>query len=189
MSKIFLLSLGRTGTTSSHLFFQKLGYKSIHWLGSDIEMKDIQGFSNSEILTYAEHLEEKYDAFTGYPYSVSYEYFDKKYPGSMFILITRPAEDWVPSIKRHSDGIPFTPTRLAAWGKYIKMDAKDIKEMTDLELENLYHNHNRSVLEYFKNSNNFIHLELSDPEKNIKISNFLGKGNTELEFDHTSKVR
>lgn len=189
MSKIFLLSLGRTGTTSSHLFFQKLGYKSIHLLKLEVNLKEIEGFSNEEIIKYSQHVEEKYDALTGYPYNVSYEYFDKKYPDAKFILITRPVSEWVPSIKRHSEGMPFTPQRLAAWSQYISKDAKRIEDVSDLELENLYNDHNKKIFEYFKNSNNFLHLELSDPGKNIKIAEFLGKDASGLEFDHTSKVR
>lgn len=189
MSKIFLLSLGRTGTTSSHLFFQKLGYKSIHLLKLEVDFKEIEGFSNDEIIKHIEHVEDKYDALTGYPYNVSYEYFSKKYPDAKFILITRPTSEWVPSIKRHSEGMPFTPQRLAAWKEYISEDAKSIKDVSDLELENLYNEHNRKVLEYFKNSTNFLHVELSDPEKNIKICKFLGKEEFNLEFEHTSKIR
>jgi hypothetical protein len=189
MSKIFLLSLGRTGTTSSHLFFQKLGYSSIHLLKLEVDFKKIEGFSTDEIIKYAEHVENKYDAFTGYPYNVSYEYFDKKYPDAKFILITRPVSEWVPSIKRHSKGMPFTPPRLAAWSDYISKDAKRIEDVTDLELQKLYNDHNKKVLEYFKDSNRFLHLDLYDQEKNIKICKFLGKANVELEFEHTSKVR
>jgi hypothetical protein len=189
MLKIFLLSFGRTGTTSSHLFFQKLGYKSLHLLKLEVDFNKIKGFSTDEIVKYIEHVEDKYDALTGYPYNVSYEHFHKKYPNAKFILITRPVSDWVPSIKRHSKGEPFTPQRLAAWSQYISKDAKKIEDVTDLELETLYNDHNKNVIEYFKNSDNFLHLDLYDPEKNIKICKFLGKDNIDLEFEHTSKIR
>ena len=173
MNKIIILSLGKSGTFSTHLFFENLQYRSIHWLGSEINPEKFKDMSIEDIMLSSSYLEKKYDVFSDYPYCMSYEYFDKKYKNTKFILITRNTEEWVTSVRNHDRLKQFTPIRIASWKKYLNIKDKTIDDFSDKQLKDLYENHTKDVIEYFKNSQNFIHIDLNDNEKAYKICKFL----------------
>ena len=173
MSKIIILSLGKSGTTSASLFFEKLGYRSLHWIGSIVEPNKMNGMSLDEIIEFYSYLEENYDVFSDYPYCMSYEYFDKKYPGAKFILITRDIKEWVVSAKNHNTLKNFKAPTIASWAKYLNVNNKTVSDLSNKQLEDLYNNHTNDVIKYFSNSKNFIHIDLDDDLKADKIYNFL----------------
>ena len=177
MEKIVILSLGKSGTTSAANFFNQLNYKTIHFIGEvilDIH-KRRRAMSFEEVIAEGEYLEKEYDVFTDYPYCMLYEYFDKKYPNTKFILITRDTSDWIKSVQNWIGY--WNPLTVACWRKYL--NKKQIVTLShtgclfDEDLEYLYESHKKDVLEYFKNSKNFIHLNLNDEEIGQKILEFL----------------
>ena len=129
--------------------------------------------SIEDILLSSSYLEKKYDVFSDYPYCMSYEYFDKKYKNTKFILITRDSEDWVTSVRNHGRLKEFTPIIIASWKKYLNIKNKTINDFSDKQLKDLYENHTKDVIKYFKNSKNFIHINLNDKDKASKICKFL----------------
>jgi hypothetical protein len=178
MEKIVILSLGKSGTTSTAVFFKKLGYKTIHYLGDTVNFNRIKIglLSKKEIMSMGELLEKKYDVFCDFPYCFEYEYFDKKYKNTKFILITRDSKDWVKSVQNWNGY--WNSLTLPFWEKYLNKINKNFKnvyklDFSDEELKKLYDMHTKDVLEYFKDSKNFIHLNLYDKEINKKICNFL----------------
>jgi hypothetical protein len=173
MEKIVILSLGKSGTTSTDLFFKNLGYRSLQWLGSKVDPETFKDMSMENMLISSNYLEEEYDVFSDYPYCMSYEYFDKKYKDTKFILITRDPKEWVVSVKNHDKIQKFTPIRTASWKKYLDIKNKTMDDFSNKQLENLYKSHTNDVIEYFKNSKNFIHLKLEDKDKAYKICKFL----------------
>jgi hypothetical protein len=177
MNKIVILSLGKSATTSTSLFFEKLGYRSLHWLGSIVDPNTLKGMSLEEIVEFNAYLEDSYDVLSDYPYCMTYEYFDKKYQDAKFILITRNSEEWVNSIRNHDKLKEFTPIRVASWSKYLNVKNKTIDDFSNKELQGLYENHTKDVLKYFKNSKNFIHIDIKDKNKAYKICKFLNISN------------
>ena len=173
MNKIVILSLGKSGTMSTSEFFENLGYRSIHWIGTRINPDAFKNMSIEEILSFSSYLEEEYDVFSDYPYCMSYEYFDKKYKDTKFILFTRNTDEWITSVRNHDQLTSFTPIRIASWEKYLKIKNKTIEDISNKELENLYAQHTKDVIKYFKKSKNFIHLDLNDKNKANKICKFL----------------
>jgi hypothetical protein len=173
MDKIVILGLGKSGTMSASSFFQNMGFKCIHWVGSDIDINNFIGMSKKEILEFSSYLEEKYEVFSDYPYCMSYEYFDKKYKDTYFILITRNIEDWCKSIRKHDGLSKFNPLRIACWSQYLNVENKGIIDLSDNDLKHIYSSHTKDVFEYFKDSKNFIHIDLNDENKKDKILNFL----------------
>jgi hypothetical protein len=173
MNKIVILSLGKSGTMSTSEFFENLGYRSIHWLGTRINPDNLKDMSIQEILSFSSYLEEEYDVFSDYPYCMSYEYFDKKYRDTKFILFTRNTEEWIASVRNHDQATSFTSIRIASWEKYLEIKNKTIEDISNKELESLYAQHTKDVIEYFKKSKNFIHLDLNDKDKANKICKFL----------------
>lgn len=173
MSKIIVLSLGKSGTTSASIFFEKLGYRSLHWLGSIVDPGTMDGMSLDEIIEHYSYIEENYDVFSDYPYCMSYKYFDKKYPNTKFILITRDIKEWVISVKNHYLLKKFNALKIASWSKYLDVNNKTVSDLSDKQLEDLYNNHTNDVVKYFNNSKNFIHIDLNDELKSDKIYKFL----------------
>jgi len=187
MDKIIILSLGKSGTTSASLFFEQLKYKSLHWLGSVVDPSDFNNLSLNEILEKSKYLEEQYDVFSDYPYCMAYEYFDKKYNNTKFILITRDANDWAVSVKNHEKIFNFTSLRIASWQPYLDIKNKKMEDFSNEQLIKVYENHTKDVLKYFKNSKNFIHINLNDQDKAKKILNFLNiKSNIDFPKENIS---
>jgi hypothetical protein len=177
MEKIVLLSLGKSGTTSAADFFNQLNYKTIHFMGErilDIHKRRMT-MSFEEVMAEGEYLEKEYDVFTDYPYCMAYEYFDKKYSNTKFILITRDVSDWIKSVQ-HWTGY-WNSLTFACFIKYLnKRQIATINGtgcLKDEDLQYLYESHTKDVLKYFKNSKNFIHLNLNDEKIGQKILEFL----------------
>ncbi len=81
MSKIFIVSLPRTGTTSTCLFLLDHGFKVAH-----------TAFSREAIAAA--------DVIADTPVFADYEVLAERYPGSKFLYLERPMDDWIRSITR-----------------------------------------------------------------------------------------
>ena len=179
----------KNGTVSTHMFFEKLGYKSAHWLGNHMDRNSFDGMSFEEILKAGEFVENDFDALSDVPWCFAYEYFDKKYADAKFILMTRPLDDWLTSVRIHMTRNPGNALRHTSWSKSASREIKDLHLLTDEEFIETYQNHTKNVLEYFKDSKNFLYLDLYDENKETKIGNFLNKDVTGLTFpkEHMTK--
>ena len=85
-NKIFCIGFNKTGTSSMHQLFLDLGLRSYHGYYSHFPVMDpifgqFQCFSDGD-----QH---------------PFEQFDRAYPGSRFIVTTRPLDDWLVSRIRH----------------------------------------------------------------------------------------
>lgn len=89
--KVVVLSPYRSATQSTDKLLKSLGYKTIHYGG-------LATTDRSDVLSKIKKISNKYDAFSDNPFPVMYEYFDKTYPGSKFILIKRNPKSWYKSI-------------------------------------------------------------------------------------------
>ena len=172
----------KNGTFSTHLFLEKLGYKSAHWLGQFVNPNSFRGLSFEEVIKNTEFIENNFDAFSDSPWCFAYEYFDKKYKDAKFILVTRPIDDWLISLRNHTYKNPSSELRNISWSKAASKKIINLDLLTEKELLDIYNNHTENVTEYFKNSKNFLHLDLYDEDKEIKIGNFLNKNVNGLTF-------
>jgi hypothetical protein len=93
--KVFGIGLSKTGTTALYAALAQLGYRSITyrhmqalgldaWLDGDFSHDYLAGI----------------DAATDLPTATFFAELDERYPGSKFILTTRPVEAWLASIER-----------------------------------------------------------------------------------------
>lgn len=98
-AKIFCIGLNKTGTISLHQALEMLGFRSLHWGGP------ASGRAVGAALREGRRLVEDlgpYDAYSDIAaLSKRYEILDEQYPGSRFILTTRPMEGWVASRRAH----------------------------------------------------------------------------------------
>jgi Sulfotransferase domain len=101
-AKIFVIGLGKTGTTSVNRALRQLGVRSFHWGGRAAYHSVLQAQRDGERLL--RHVGERYDAYDDIePLSVRFDLADLQYPGSRFILTVRNVEDWIASRHRHAD--------------------------------------------------------------------------------------
>jgi hypothetical protein len=90
LSKVFVIGLSRTGTTSVHHALIRLGYRSAHWTHSSgrlLELTDLYDL----------------DAAGDIGISFAFETLARAFPSALFIYTTREREAWVGSITRHYD--------------------------------------------------------------------------------------
>lgn len=88
-SKTFAIGLSKTGTHSLHHAFLRLGLRSIHY-------PDPAPLLRGDFTTLA-----PFDAAGDIPVALFYQQLDAAFPGSRFILTTRPLEPWLESIRAH----------------------------------------------------------------------------------------
>lgn len=88
-SKVFVIGLSRTGTTTMNRALNALGLVAAHW----------QNPVDKKLLTMDDL--PLFDAFSDIPISADFEAIYERYPQARFILTDRPLESWVQSVQRH----------------------------------------------------------------------------------------
>jgi hypothetical protein len=174
-SKIVVLSFQRNATQSTFSFLDSCGINGIHHINSKKKSYSFKGYSLDKIKKEIEQYELEFKHFSDAPYFVMYEYFDKKYPNSKFILIIREKNEWLKSFKNlYSKQGVGDPVSFACYQQYIPDIASyNIFKLTDTELIEMYETHNKNIIEYFKDKDNLLIMDINDPQKKEKISSFL----------------
>lgn len=156
-NKIFQIGFNKCGTTSLHNMFISSGLNSIHWDGGNIANKIESNMKmNLPLLNGC----DEYDCYTdienidtnSFPLIDYYELLDKTYPNSLFILNTRPLDNWIQSRLKHQNG------------KYANTFKKKLGVDTNEELVKIWTDdwidHHNKVIYYFKDRNNFIQFDI-----------------------------
>jgi len=172
--KVFVIGFHKTGTSSLKKALTILGYK----------VKGPFGTKDPNISRYAceaaFRFVEQYDAFQDNPWPIIYKELDKKYPGSKFILIIRPAEKWLESQVRHF-GTTKTPMREWIYGVGYPAGNEGVYLAR-------YERHNKEVLEYFKDRpDDLLVLRLAEGDGWKKLCKFLHKDVPNVDFPHENK--
>ncbi len=81
MTKIFIISLPRTGTTSACIYLLDQGFKVVH-------------------TAFSEAVFEQADVVADTPVFVDYPVLLARYPDAKFVYLERPLGEWLPSIRR-----------------------------------------------------------------------------------------
>jgi hypothetical protein len=174
-SKIVILSFQRNATQSVWSFLNKCGLEGLHHINCRKESYNFKGYSLEKIKEEIQQYESEFTHFSDAPYFLMYKYFDEKYPNSKFILITRDDNDWLESFKKlwSKEGLA-DPVSFACYQEYIeKLSSNNILSLTDDELLSMYKTHNEKVIDYFKNKENLLVMDINDSQKKEKISSFL----------------
>jgi hypothetical protein len=180
-NKVVCVSLGRNGTQSLSIFLKNLGYTCVHWIDPAYENESYSVNSKYKLKKYIELFENDYDAYVDTSFSIMYDYFDKKYKNVKFIFITRSIESYLASVKKYINYQKFSnvsmeqhPIAKVVVDQYIDSQNKKIDEISDEEYSYIYNAHTETVLEYFKDSSNFLHIDLDDEKISEKLCIFLG---------------
>ena len=127
---------------------------------------------------------EEFDAIEDTPWYIIYKELDKLLPGSKFILTIRDEQSWYKSVSRHIGNLRSAHHEwIYGKGKGLP---KDYKENTI----NVYNNHNKEVVEYFKNRpNDLLIIDFTKGDRWDKLCNFLDKDIPKEVFPHANNSK
>lgn len=173
--KVFGIGFHKTGTSSLGAALSILGYR----------VTDVQGIWDPDIASNvydtAFSVVDKFDAFQDNPWPILYRELDERYPGSKFILTTRPTEEWITSMVRHF-GREVTPMRTWIYGVGSPLGNEAI-------YVDRYESHNRNVMEYFsERRGSLLQMRITAGDGWRKLCSFLDRSIPEGEFPNVNKA-
>lgn len=135
-TKVFVIGLQRTGTTSLGAALEQLGYCVCGAVGN--WWPEI----GEQIDNLAHRVAPHYDAFQDNPWPMVYRAMANEYPDSKYILTTRETASWIDSMRYYfEDGFsPFERWYYGTWS---------IAELTDKQLEKRLLHHQDLVIRFF----------------------------------------
>lgn len=150
--RIFGIGLNKTGTTSLDSALVVLGFFSLHF-GGDAAHNAVQR-AIDEGVPLVSYLDPSYDAFSDIGLlSRRFKMLDQQYPGSRFVLTTRPRDAWIASRRGHVERNLAKQARGEYDGAFLVVDEeKWTREWDD---------HHERVRAYFGNRPDFLELDLS----------------------------
>lgn len=162
-SKIFIIGLPRTATTSVCLAMLGLGYKTAHNAYTQ------RTFSQAQVIADT-------------PIFCDYQNLDKHFPNSKFIYLTRQTQSWLPSIKQllqrmiinlqRSDG-GFNPHLKRCYNEVFSPLTVDNIAQDDFLLQ-CYQRHQQGVLDYFQNrASDLLTIDVSESQSYQQLLAFL----------------
>lgn len=161
MSKVFIIGLPRTGTTSISVALLDAGLKVAHTAFTQ------QAFALA-------------DAISDAPCFSDFEQLDKLFPGAKFIYLTRDLTLWVPSMQRLL--VKMSPNLLTRAGHFSPVLKRAFNQTFHLEDDNLlsvshltqcYLAHQTKVRSYFEGRNDLLTIDISDADSFKKFAAFL----------------
>ena len=172
-SKIWIIGLPRTATTSICVTMLELGFKTAH-------------------TAYLERCFDNAQVIADTPVFCDYQALDKQYSGSKFIYLTRPFDKWIPSIRQllnrmytnlqREDG-GFNPHLKRCFNE-IFSPLTESNITSDEFLIQCYVKHQQGIQDYFTHrEQDLLTLDISADDSFAKLVQFLGlPADTEGEF-------
>lgn len=170
--KVFGIGAHRTGTRSLVAALGVLGYECAHWEKQQEIMADVRSgnFRHGAL--------ETMDGAADFPIPSIYPQLDEAFPGSRFILTVRDPEAWLRSVRKH-----IGERKLAAAEKlFYGTDSFD----PDLFLRR-YDEHNRSVLEYFRDRDDLLVMDVTAGDGWARLAPFLEMPPPRFRFPHAGR--
>jgi hypothetical protein len=124
---------------------------------------------------------EEYDAITDIQTVPFYRQFDDEYPGSKFILTVRNVEDWLRSTKKKihkSEPIPLN----ASGSQWLRTATYGIVNWNREVYRDRYLAHSAAVIDYFRESNDLLVIDICSGEGWDKLCPFLEKEIPSVKF-------
>lgn len=178
--KIFCIGMFRTGTTSLSNAIEELGYKtsSLPWWTpfNQIPMIfDTWYETPNEWNSYYGVLKEytiNYDVFSDYPWMFLYDVCYSWYPNSKFILTVRNPEELADSEYR--------------WWKQNNIPTHKLPPK--MKFIDRYLNHHSLVIDFFKDNDNFLQIDIFKGDGWNLLCNFLNKDIPKIKFPHLNRT-
>lgn len=187
MEKIFVIGSNKTGTSSLAIALNTLGYnvcpEVCYASGSPI-LKDFQMGRYDDIF----NLVNSYDVFEDRPWNHTnfYEILDAKFPESKFILTNRNVDTWVSSVKRWGNRIG---TLNPSFYNIVSQTCYGVDDYLSNEeiMREKYLQRNSDIMEYFKDKNNLLVMDLEKKDGWKQLCPFLDKEILNGAFPHVNK--
>ena len=160
--KIFFIGFNKTGTMTYNAILKQNGFNGYHYT-------KWASLSNTGDYESLDNIIKRYDVFSDGE-KPNYKRLDTTYPGSLFILNTRDLKKWLQSRIKHVYREYPKNAKCWMWCNYIQDPDACIKNWIQQRLDYHY-----EVRQYFKDRpNDFMVLDIDDPEKITKLSEFIG---------------
>lgn len=160
MSKIFIIGLPRTGTTSISVALLDMGLLVAH-------------------TAFTKKAFEVADAISDAPCFSDFKQLDLLFPHSKFIYLNRELSAWLPSITMLLEKMaPHLCLKTGHFNPVLKRSFQqtfpNIHPLNECELTACYTQHQQAVLEYFKDRDDFLSLDVSEQGALFTLKQFLG---------------
>lgn len=174
MNKLFIIGLPRTGTTSISVALLEHGFKVAH-------------------TAYTKRAFELADVISDAPCFSDYQQLDLLFPESKFVYLDRAIELWVPSMQMLlKKMLPELEPKTGYLNPVLKRSFEQTfdlsntsKPFSELHLAGCYQRHQKAVLNYFSGRNDFLSINLSDPDSFNSLCEFLDlKEHSSTNFPH-----
>jgi hypothetical protein len=202
--KIFCIGAGKTGTTSVEKALGDFGFSMGDQAKGELLLNDYTSRNFKPIIDFCKTA----DAFQDAPFCFKYTYIllDLAYPNSKFILTIRDSEEqWYESlIKFHTkifaknerlptvEDLKNVKYRYKGYVWDVRQKVYGFNEMDDPYDKRIfidyYLSHNKMVLDYFRNKNNLLVINLSDKDSYHRLCVFLNKTPLYNEFPWENKT-
>ncbi len=160
-SKVCVIGLHKTGTTSLSVMLQTFGYLVT---GPDTNL--YYDYMNENFENIDEFI-DNYDAFQDDPWYNIFEYIDAKIKDVKFIYLWRDEKSWLKSVQRFYGTDRYNnKVRRHFYG-----DPDSLKN-PELYLKK-FKSHEQRVLDYFEGKKNFIKIDVRNPDDAIALQKFL----------------
>ncbi len=163
MSKLFIIGLPRTGTTSISVALLDYGFKVAH-------------------TAYTKRAFELADVVSDAPCFCDYRELDQLFPGSKFVYLERSLECWVPSMqmllgKMLPELLPKTgylnPVLKRVMNKTFALSTAT-NPLQREHLEACYLTHQQEVMAFFAQRDDFLRIDISDNNSMKELLDFIG---------------
>lgn len=184
--KVFVIGFNKTGTTSLKRALITLGYNFLPenklYSTRIFNELDNKNFSSLEIFL------NKYDAFKDRPWNHPgvYQYLDKKFENAKFILTLRDVNTWLNSYKKWNQKVHLNKQSYYKTVSKICYNVDDFLSDETL-MKKVYNQTNNEIIEYFKDKNNLLILDLEMGDGWEKLCPFLNLDIIKTKFPHANK--
>jgi len=187
-TRVLGIGMHKTGTTSLHHAFQTLGLDSWHWKSNREAIRiwnEMNGQGRSPLLEHSYALCDN-------PIPMLYEKLDKAYPGSKFILTMLDESAWIKAVECLWDPNrnPNYDWDRQPFSHRIHEALYGTRYFTPCVMLARYHDHNRDVMEYFKDRpHDLLVMNMSKGAGWPELCGFLGKPIPSIPYPHANKDR
>ncbi len=161
---VFGIGLNKTGTISLHEALTTLGYRSLHWGGPEVRLR-IEAARDEGRPLVSDFPE--YDAFSDiWRLSENFGLLDAQYPGSRFVLTTRPLDAWLTSRRLHVERNRIRRDEGTYTGDFLEIDPQAWTEE--------YEGHHARVVAYFAGRPDLLVMDITAGDGYDLLCPFLG---------------
>jgi hypothetical protein len=179
-TKVFVIGLQKTGTTSMAGALGLLGYHLFPARLKD-KWKRIEDMTLERLHSIAVPQIDRYDAFVNLPWPLFYQDLAQTCPDAKFILTVRDTEKWLSSARKHFVGRFERPFDRFAYGGMFFGNETMYRQR--------YEEHNAGVQAYFATQpDRLLTIDITQNPGWGKICQFLGRTAPDIEFPHTNKT-